>query len=70
MKRKRDVLNENLYGYRYIDPYYLYDEYICYNELNNLVKVHYIKRYQDNDPEQIVVNKNRNMYLICKINSF
>ena len=70
MKRKRDVLNENLYGYRYIDPYYLYDEYICYNELNNLVKVHYIKRYQDNVPEQIVVNKNRNMYLICKINSF
>ena len=70
MKRKRDVIGENLYGYRYIDPYYLYDEYICYNELNNLVKVHYIKRYQDNDPEQIVVNKNRNMYLICKINSF
>ena len=70
MKRKRDVLNENLYGYRYIDPYYLKDEYICYNELNNLVKVHYIKRYVNNNPEQILVKGDRNMYLTCKIISF
>ena len=71
MKRKRDILNENLYGYRFIDPYYLYDEYMCYNELDHLVKVHCIRCYTDKNPEEIIATTdNRNLYLICAIKSF